>query len=304
MSNFGKGQEISEGGARKLFTGVENFKVVAVNPSKAELEVIYGRELNYDPEYTGTTTVSDGDGEREVNQIRLDFYLTNEDVNNPINTKASFYVADTHHKSQTGKVKVINDYGRTTWLTKEDVASGDAPANMQWYSMQGVKVAKRGEEEVIDFLVNLLNLPFDLSKVDDKSDAYAKISKEEWKAIFSGDVKIFRDVIASTNNKIGVVLGVKTKADGGQMQTIFSRKTLRQYSLHSKKADKFKWVLKDINDAKANGAFGNVEFGPDDLTLREYTITPTQLSLDNAPGADDAFSAEPVSSADDDWLNG
>lgn len=304
MSNFGKGQEISEGGSRKLFTGVENFKVVAVNPTKAELEVIYGRELNYDPEYTGTTTVSDGDGEREVKQIRLDFYLSNEDSTNPINTKASFYVADTYHKAQTGTVKVINDFGRTTWMAKEDITAGAPPSNMQWYSMSGVKVAKRGEEEVIDFLVNLLNLPFDLSKLDDKSDAYAKISKDEWKAIFSGDVTIFKDVIASTNNKIGVVLGVKTKTDGGQSQTIFSRKTLRQYSLHSKKADRFKWVLKDINDAKANGAFGNVEFGPEDLVLREHTVKPTQLFLDNAPDAADAFATEPVSGADDDWLNG
>ena len=303
MSNFGKGQEISDGGARKLFTGAENFKVVAVNPTKAELEVIYGREINYDPEYTGTTTVSDGDGEREINQIRLDFYLSNEDVNNPINTKASFYVGDTHHKSQTGKVKVINDFGKTTWLTKEDIDSGDAPANMSWYNMSGVKVARRGEEEVIDFLVNLLNLPFDLSKVDDISDAYAKISKEEWKAIFGGDVTIFKSVLASTNNKIGVVLGVKTKADGGQMQTIFNRRTLRQYILHSKKADKFKWILKDIHDAKANGAFGNVEFGDDSLTLQEYTVTPTQLSLDNAPGADDAFAVDAAPAGDDDWLS-
>jgi len=303
MSNFGKGQEISEGGNRKLFTGAENFKVVAVNPTKAELEVIYGREITYDPEYTGTTTVSDGDGEREVNQIRLDFYLDNQDENNPIRTKASFYVADTHHKSQTGKVKVINDFGRTTWLTKEDIDSGDMPSNMQWYNASGVKVARRGEEEVIDFLVNLLNLPFDLKKLDDVSDAYAKISKSEWTAIFNGDVSIFRDVIKSTNNKIGVVLGVKTKADGGQMQAIFNRKTMRQYIVSSNKADKFKWVLKDLLDAKANGAFGNVDFGPEDLELREFTVTPTQLSLDTAPAADDAFATE-TNGADDDWLNG
>jgi hypothetical protein len=301
MSNFGKGQEISDGGARKLFTGAENFKVVAVNPTKAELEVIYGRELNYDPEYTATTTVSDGDGEREVNQIRLDFYLTNEDVDNPINTKASFYIADTHHKSQTGKVKVINDFGKTTWLTKEDVASGDVPANMSWYSASGLKIAKRGEEEVIDFLVNLLNLPFDLTKVDDISDAYAKISAKEWGEIIKGDVTIFKDVIASTNNKIGVVLGVKTKADGGQIQTIFNRKTMRQYTLHAKKADKFKWILKDIHDAKANGAFGNVDFGADDLMLREFTVVPTQLSLDNAPETEDVFGAPEVTT-DDAWL--
>lgn len=302
MSNFGKGKEISDGGGRKLFTGAENFKVVAVNPTKTELEAIYGREVSYEPEYTGTTTVSDGDGEREVNQVRLDFFLSNEDANNQINTKVSFYVADTHHKSQTGKVKVINAFGRTTWLTKEDIQSGEMPANMTWYNATDIKVAKRGEEEVIDFLVNLLNLPFDLSKVDDPSDAYAKISKEEWKTIISGDVTIFRDVIGSTNNKIGVVLGVKTKADGGQMQSVYNRKTFRQYVLNGTKADRFKWVLKDIHDAKANGALGNVDFGPDSLALAEYSVTPTQLSLDNMGSGDDAFATTEDTSSDDDWL--
>jgi hypothetical protein len=302
MSNFGKGQDASAGGAKKLFTGAENFKVVAVNPTKAELEVIYGREVNYDPEYISKTTVSDGDGEREVDQVRLDFYLDNEDESNPIRTKASFYVANTHQKSSTGKVKVINDFGRTTWLTKEDIDSGDLPSNMSWYNAAGIKVARRGEEEVIDFLVNLLNLPYDLSKLDDISDAYAKISKSEWDAIFKGDVTIFKDVISSTNNKIGVVLGVKTKADGGQTQAIFNRKTMRQYVVSSNKADKFKWVIKDLLDAKANGAFGNVDFGADDLELREFTITPTQLSLDNAPEAADAFATESTDD-DNDWLN-
>lgn len=305
MSNFGKGQEISEGGARKFHTGAENFKVVAVNPTKAELEVIYGREINYEPEYSGTTTVKDGDGEREVNQIRLDFFLSNQDKENPINTKASFYVADTHHKSQTGKLKVINDFGRTTWLTEADVKSGDVPQNMQWYNAAGIKVARRGEEEVIDFLVNLLNLPFDLSKVTDVSDAHARISKSEWATIFSGNVSIFNDVIGSTNNKIGVVLGVKTKADGGQMQTIYNRKTLRQYIVGSTKPDRFKWILKDIKDATANGAFGNVDFGPDDLELRVFSVTPTQLSMDNAPAEADAFAGSPAGeSTEDDWLLG
>ena len=56
---FGSANEIKEGGARKFFTGVENFKVVAVNPSKAELEALYGREITYEPEYLGTQTVSD-----------------------------------------------------------------------------------------------------------------------------------------------------------------------------------------------------------------------------------------------------
>ena len=95
MSAFGKGEEIKEGSAVKLYTGVENFRVVAVNPSKEEMEKMYDRELNFTPEYVGTTKVTDSDGEREVNQIRLDFFLANED--NSITTKVQFYVADTHH---------------------------------------------------------------------------------------------------------------------------------------------------------------------------------------------------------------
>ena len=39
MSNsFGKAQEVADGPIRKLYTGAENFKVIAVNPTKEEIE--------------------------------------------------------------------------------------------------------------------------------------------------------------------------------------------------------------------------------------------------------------------------
>ena len=79
MSAFGKQQEVSESAVRKLFVGIENFKVIAVNPTKEELEKMYGREINFNPEYLGETEVEDGDAKRVANQIRLDFYLSNED---------------------------------------------------------------------------------------------------------------------------------------------------------------------------------------------------------------------------------
>ncbi len=217
MSGFGTGQEVGEGFQRKLYVGAENFKVVSINPSKEELEALYDREINFDPEYIGETKVSDADGERDAKQIRLDFYLANED--NSVTTKIQFYVADTHHKSQTGKFKVINSFGRDTWLDQQAIQSKQVPDNMSWYSADGVKVAKRGEVELISFLVNLLNLPFNLDKVEDVSEAYAKISKEEWAKIFAGDVTLLRNVVAGTNNKIGVLLGVKTKGDGKLVQT-------------------------------------------------------------------------------------
>jgi hypothetical protein len=300
-TGFGAGQEVSEGSIKKLHTGAENFKVVGVNPTKSELEEIYGREINFDPEYIGVTTVTDGDGEREVPQIRLDFFLSNEDES--LKTKIQFYIGDTHHKSQTGKYKAINSFGKDTWLTEEAIKSGNMPPNMQWYNNDGVKVAKRGEVELISFLVNLLNLPYDLSKVEDPSECYAKISKEEWKTIFSGDVTLLRNVIGATNNKVGVLMGVKTKGDGKLVQTTFNRHTLRQYSISSNKTTKFTYILKDLDEAVAAGAFGNVDFGPRDLSVREFELTPTSISSDNTDQQDVFANATQVEDdSQDDWL--
>ena len=303
MNGFGKQVEVGDAPQRQLWTGAENFKVVAVNPTKEELEEMYGREINFTPEYIGEAKVSDGDGERDVPQIRLDFYIANED--NSITTKLQYYVSNTHHKSQTGKYKVINSFGKDTWLTQEVIQSKNIPDNMSWYNADGLKVAKRGEVELISFLVNLLNLPFNLDKVEDPSECYAKISKEEWAKIFAGDVTLLRNVIGSTNNKIGVLLGVKTKGDGKLVQTTFNRHTMRQYTIPSTKEAKFKYILKDLDEAVAAGAFGNVDFGPRDLSLRKHEITPTAISSENTNQLDvfaTADASQDAVTSDDDWL--
>jgi hypothetical protein len=307
MSAFGKQVEVKEGVAVKLYTGAENFKVVAVNPTKEELEKMYDRELNFTPEYIGTTKVTDGDGEREVPQIRLDFFLANED--NSITTKLQFYVANTHHKSATGKFKCINSFGKDAWLDEEAVKSKVMPGNMTWYNPDGVKVARRGEVELISYLVNLLNLPFNLDKVSDVSECYARIDKDEWAKIFAGDVTLLREIIGGTNNKVGVLLGVKTKGDGKLVQATLNKHTLRQFTISSKKAAKFKYILKDLDEAKAAGALGNVDFGPRDLELREHSLTPTKISDDNTSQGDIFATAtqsndpEMDASGSEDWFN-
>ena len=179
---------------------------------------------------------------------------------------------------------------------------------MQWYRSEGVKVAKRGEVELVSFLVNLLNLPFNLDKVEDIAKAYASIDKDEWTKIFAGDFTLLRNIITNTNNKIGVLLGVKTKVDGKLVQTTFNRHTMRQYIISSNKAEKFKYLLKDLDESVAAGAFGNVDFGPRDLSLREHNISPTVISTENANQLDvfatAGVSDDAVSDDADDWLNG
>tara|TARA_R110000782_G_scaffold9079_1_gene29417 strand:+ start:425 stop:1348 length:924 start_codon:yes stop_codon:yes gene_type:complete len=304
MSAFGKEVEVKEGSSVKLYTGVENFRVVAVNPTKEEMEKMYDRELNFTPEYVGTTKVTDSDGEREVDQVRLDFFLANED--NSITTKVQFYVADTHHRSATGKYKCINSFGRDIWLEKDAVQTKTLPDNLSWYNADGVKVAKRGETEMISFLVNLLNLPFNLDKVSDVSEAYARIDKAEWAKIIGGDVTLLRSIVAGTNNKVGILLGVKTTGEGKLRQTALNKHTLRQFTLSSTKPAKYKYILKDLDDAKANGALGNVDFGPRTLILGEHQLEATVISDENTNQTDIFATAETPTGSDmeddQDWL--
>ena len=304
MSAFGNQVEVKDI-ERKLYTGVENFKIVAVNPTKEELEKMYDREIKFTPEYVATTKVTDGDGEREVAQIRFDLFLANED--NSITTKLQFYIADTYHKSSKGSFKVINSFGKSTWLPKEDITSGEPIARMPWYNIDGIKLAKRGEVELISSIVNALNLPMNLDKVEHVESAYARIDKAEWVKIFKGDVSLVRDILIKTNNKIGVLLGVKTKGDGKLVQATFNKTTLRQFTLSSTRKDKFKWILKDLKDAKAAGSFGNIDFGADDLELRQHVVTPSVISKENSSQVDVFASAESSpeleSKQDEDWFN-
>ena len=57
----------TQGGA-KLMTGLVPMMVVAVNPSKKELEAIYGKDLEKEPEYISAD-------ENGVKKLRVDFIM-------------------------------------------------------------------------------------------------------------------------------------------------------------------------------------------------------------------------------------
>jgi hypothetical protein len=295
---FGQGEEI-KAFERKFYTGVENFKVNAVSPSKDELEALYGSELQYTPDYVGTTKVSDYDGEREVPQVKVEFFLSNGSAEAEVKVKATFYIANTHHKSATNKLKVINVYGEDSWLEQTHIDNKTLPGNMQWYDNTGVKIAKRGEAELIDFLKNLLNVAYNNDKTVDKSKAEASIDDADWALIFKGDFSPIRRLVASTNNKVGLALGVKISSDGSMKQTVYTRKALRQWALSSTRADKFKWISKAIKETQSEGGLSQVDFGPEDLLFREFKLIPNELKAGNAPSAMDVFDTPSVGSDSD-----
>ena len=266
-------KDAGSGSARKLFTGLVNVNVVSVNPNATEKVSIYGGEPREEPVYTGKS--NDGD-----NQIRIDFHLDSDvDGKNPetrIKTTVGFYVVDAHRLSATGKWQVTNKFGQFAWVEEDDIKKGTTPYS--WFSTIGMRRAYKGEEELIGFIKSLANVPNlkqDMSNVADAEATFENIPN-----FFKGDVSEVKDVVSSTNNKVKVLLGVKTADDGKMYQAVYNRKFERSYS---KTAE---YMEKAIVESKENGAFANVEFGRAPYEFQEFNLEPStkeELSSEKSP---------------------
>lgn len=273
---FAKGQESKEAVGLKRYIGVAPVQIVAVNPTQAQLEKLYGTEVKA-PEYRGKSKV----GEEEYNNIRLDFYVKTvpekeEDVE--LLSKITFFLTDVQefNKDKT-KARVINKYGEDAWLPIEHIQAGTTPDNMAWFDTSGMRPAYRGEKDLTAFLKNFLVIPnrtyMDKSgerkTIANLADAEAQLG--EVAKYFNGDISEIREIISSQpTNKVKLCFGVRTTDDNKQYQDIFNRMTLRLRTTNYSKLDE------EIQNAKNNGAYPDTEFSVE--PLHEYVVTPTNFS--------------------------
>tara|TARA_R110000851_G_scaffold78000_5_gene172065 strand:+ start:6323 stop:7168 length:846 start_codon:yes stop_codon:yes gene_type:complete len=266
MSNFGQAKEAGEGFVNKLYTGVENFKVTHVNPNQEALKAIYGESAKV-PVYTSV----DDKGNR---QVRVDIYVDNDAAEGEpsIKTKTTFFITEAEKLSQTGKKLFINAYGQTAWLPLD----GSIPDAMGWYDLDGSRPAFAGEENLIGFIRNILNLT-SVAKAENKADAASQFSVSDWTGMFTGSFGAVQGAMTSPN-KIGLLLGVKTTDEGKMYQDVYTRNTLRQWA---KESGNFDYLRNDVTEAQNNGAYSKTVFGSPDYKLREFTANeaPTDEGL-------------------------
>ena len=118
-------------GGMKLYSGLTNVKVTAVNPTMAELhamEINVKQEPNYKVEFSG----------EEYNKIV--FWLANEDGN----FKLEILMQIKPRVSQSGKHQWMNAIGQSTW-------SEESPT-YDWWKKEGERKAYTGEETLINFV--------------------------------------------------------------------------------------------------------------------------------------------------------
>lgn len=284
---FAKGKESVDNVAPKRYTGIAPVYVVAVNPTKAQIENTVGYTPNEEPIYVGETEV---DG-RKVANARISFYLKPdaEKVDMevaPINMSL-FIRNEYRYNGDKTKVQVIDKYGRTAWVTIEQAKAHEIPmySNGPARIDAGYRPAYVGEEDLVAFLKTYLGIPnVDVynsntgtwSTHENPEDCEAGLEKIA--DYFKGNFSELKDIIAlQPNNKVKALFGVRTTDDGKQYQAVYP-KVLRANATDASIAK----LDAEIQERKNNGALSTTEFtfGP----FKEYSVEPT------------TFTAEPTTS--------
>lgn len=283
---FSKGAVSTEGNTVKRYVGVSPVFVLGVNPNKEELEKLYNTQLENTPEYLSEVEV--GEDKLKVPNVRIDFIVkTDAEKCNGIEftTKVSFFIRKEYryNREQT-KIQVIDKYGRTAWVTKEQYKNKEIPV----YSNGPANIDKdyracfHGEEELTNFIKAYLNIPNVMKyvnntwvMVDKPEDCEARLEHVE--DYFKGNFSELREIIAlQPTNKVKVLFGVRTTDDNKQYQAVYTQMFLKNNITDYSRLDK------DLQERKAAGAYPTTEFivGDKDIVgnLKEYNVEATNFN--------------------------
>lgn len=276
---IGKTQESKEAAEFKRYVGIGSSFVVGVNPTKKELEDIYGREMANDPEYVVDT--ENGKEARITFIVKTDANACNgiEMVNRVMFTLRN---APAYNRDQT-KVQVIDKYGNTTWADTETAKAGGKILTANGNSAKidsSYRMACVGEAELINFLKVYLCVADAFDYVNGswvkRTDADDNIfGLEHIKDYFKGDFSEIKGAIAlQPNNKVKLLYGVRTTDDGKQYQTVATHSNMVLRNSAGSKA--IERLEKELNNLKERGSYATTDFRVQELA--EYTVEATNLS--------------------------
>lgn len=233
---------------KELYTGFGIMRVVAVNPTRAELNKILGKKEDTEEKEEFRYLETDEQGK---DKLRLAFWLHNEE-NDKYFVQSLDYIYNEPRISKTGdKVQMVNSTCDVTWvplLIDKDGNYTDQPDESllpKWFttftSKEGevlgkkkYRVAIRGEEQV----VNLLKAFISMDWYDPETEVLLDIKK-----VFQENLKEMKDVIFDERmtKTFTALLGVKTseKDVNKKYQEIYKEYLPSSYMKFIKNGNKF-----------------------------------------------------------------
>lgn len=289
---FSTGKDSDATTSPKRYIGIGNASIIAVNPNREKFNSIFPNSKNTEPiSYTGTRDI---DG-KQIQTARVCFVVKlDPKFNNGIDATFPIYFSlEKRYRlnRDQSKIQVIDDYGRTSWVTKQELDTHSIPM----YSNGPARLSKnyhpviRGEEALIKFLRAFLCIDdIDVWNNDTKTFEQnpnpdsCKSLLEKIDSYFNGD---FSEIIEAINlrpdNKIKILFGVRHSDDNRDYQDFFNGHFMRnrQTSIVRMQAE--------LDNTKNNGGYPNTDFIVD--TVREYTGPEPTKFEEKASIFDDPF---------------
>ena len=232
-------QEVSGGGI-KLYSGLSNFNVIAINPTMTELHALginVKSEPNYYVEFSGEE------------YFKLTFWVKNEDLT----TRMEILMQNKAKTSKTGKYQWLNTIGQDTW-------SLDVPT-YDWYkNPETARKAFTGEHTLINFVKAWANVAYGDEVVFETIDKIVKGDVTELKAL----------VTMLASNQVRLLVGVKD----GKYQNIYLHNFGR---VKPQRDDLF---VKSLNDEyKSFNAEFNTDLQWGTFTPQLAVVTPDEETV-------------------------
>lgn len=296
-----KGSESKEAQEFKRYIGVCPVFIKAINPDKKEHETLFNTTLESAPNYLGTITDSEGNEYANARtQVVLQPDTEKLGFEMPLITMGLFIQNRPKVSTKLGKVQVIDRYGRTAWVTNEQLETHEipmwstGPANID----KDYRPAYVGEEELMEFVKAYLCIP-NINVWDASSRTFVlntQIKPEECECrfdnlgnIFKGDFSEIKDALGfQPYNKVKVMLGVRTDPESGRLyQTVYTRKFLRNSATNYNLFDKE--IQSMVGNAMAGGRVLNTEYEAN--PVHEYSVKATTFtpSAETMPSNDLPF---------------
>lgn len=270
----------------KRYIGIAPVKVLAICPTKAELEKIYpNRDIDAEPTYVGEEEV---DGQK-IETARIDFIVEykSKESDDSFISKISFFLKNKVTKSTSGKIQIIDKYGATAWVTPAEFEAksipmySNGPANID----PDYRACYPGEEYLTSFLKEYLVIPNRLMYKNKAWVANTTVDPAECEVrldhiadYFKGNFAEIRAVATfQPNNEVKVMFGIKTTDEGKQYQDVFMQKFLRN------SASNYSYIDAALQERKQAGGYSHTEF--EAVAVHEYVVAPTTFAKDSSKEA-------------------
>ena len=184
-------------GTKTLYTGFFQGRILAINPSKSDLEELLGTQLNDEPVYTG-------EDEEKNDFVTIAVWMKADHPDNPIFSKRFRIVNKVQVNKNRDKTQFVNQSGMSSWAASEETLQSwfltFTDKNKNVIGEKVIREALKGEAGFYEFLTAFYggvdfrdpenNCLLDIKKLFQDPDSY--IEKE-----YRGQLKL-RDKMLAT----------------------------------------------------------------------------------------------------------